>query len=171
VLPGSTASCSNWALRSPNRRSRSTWCPCRSRKLYPAHACLARAVAGLSAGQAIGRLRTAIDAGSARNRYQGLGSARPGVADPFSSLVGEIRQSGMSHVFLQTGHSPQRPDWLAGVVGLELRNVVIKYPFENSHSFPGIQPNSGHRDYSRLSCDVEDTQLRASCRDRARAAQ
>src|SRR6266496_3305671 len=29
-----------------------------------AHACLARAVAGLSAGQAIGRLRTAIDAGT-----------------------------------------------------------------------------------------------------------
>jgi uncharacterized protein with beta-barrel porin domain len=25
--------------------------------------------------------------------------------------------------------------------------------------FPGIQPNSGHRDYSRLNCDVGDTQL------------
>jgi hypothetical protein len=42
--------------------------------------------------------------------------------------------------------------------GLELRNVVAKYPFERSHRFPGIQPNSGHRDYSRLSCGVEDTQ-------------
>ena len=43
-------------------------------------------------------------------------------------------------------------DWLAEQVGLELRNVVAKYPFERSHGFPGIQPNSGHRDYSRLSC-------------------
>jgi hypothetical protein len=25
------------------------------------------------------------------------------------------------------------------------------------HRFPGIQPNSGHRDYSRLSCGVADT--------------
>jgi len=31
---------------------------------------------------------------------------------------------------------------------LELRDVVAKYPFESSHRFPVIQPNSGHRDYS-----------------------
>jgi hypothetical protein len=31
----------------------------------------------------------------------------------------------------------QRPDCVAGVVGLELRNVVAKYPFERSHRFPG----------------------------------
>jgi hypothetical protein len=42
---------------------------------------------------------------------------------------------------------------VAGHVGLELRNVVAKYPFERSHRFPGIQPNSGRRDYSRSSCD------------------
>jgi hypothetical protein len=48
---------------------------------------------------------------------------------------------------------------VAGVGGLELKNVGAKYPFENSHRFPGIQPNSGHRDHSRLSCGVEDTQL------------
>ena len=36
---------------------------------------------------------------------------------------------------------------------VELRNVVAKYPFERSHRFPVIQPNSGHRDYSRSSCD------------------
>src|SRR5258708_17844943 len=41
----------------------------------------------------------------------------------------------------------------------DLRYVVANYPFERSHSFPGIQPNSGHRDYSRFSCDVWDTQL------------
>jgi len=45
------------------------------------------------------------------------------------------------------------------VVGFELRNVVTNYPFESSCRFPGIQPNSGHRDYSRLSCSVGDTQL------------
>jgi hypothetical protein len=28
------------------------------------------------------------------------------------------------------------------VVGLELRNVVVKYPIESSHRFPRIQPKS-----------------------------
>jgi hypothetical protein len=46
-------------------------------------------------------------------------------------------------------------DCVAGVVGLELRNVVANYPFV----FRGIKPNSGHRDYSRLSCGVGETQL------------
>src|SRR6266566_9270694 len=41
----------------------------------------------------------------------------------------------------------------------ELRNVGANYPFERSHRFAGIQPNSGHRDYSRLSCGVGETQL------------
>src|SRR5262249_34232437 len=40
-----------------------------------------------------------------------------------------------------------------GHVRLKLRNVVTKYPFERLHRFPVIQPNSGHRDYSRSSCD------------------
>src|SRR5262245_6192828 len=53
----------------------------------------------------------------------------------------------------------QRPHCLAGHVRLELRNVVAKYPFERAHGFPRIQPNSGHRDYSRLSCGVRETQL------------
>jgi hypothetical protein len=64
-----------------------------------------------------------------------------------------------SHVFLQTGHSPKRQHCLAGVVGLELGNVVAKYPFERPHKFPGIQPNSGHRDCSRLSCRAGEMQL------------
>src|SRR5436190_20896023 len=34
----------------------------------------------------------------------------------------------------------------------DLRNVVANYLFEGSHRFAGIQPNSGQRDYSRLSC-------------------
>src|SRR5262249_55194674 len=38
-----------------------------------------------------------------------------------------------------------------------LRNVVAKYPFERSHRFPVIQPNSGRRDYSRSSCDGGST--------------
>ena len=52
-----------------------------------------------------------------------------------------------------------RLDCLAGHVRLELRNVVANYPFERSHRFPEIQPNSGHGDYSRLSCGAGDTQL------------
>ena|SRR5436309_5340418 len=41
----------------------------------------------------------------------------------------------------------------------DLRNVVVNYPFERAHRFAGIQPNSGHRDYSRLSCGVGQMQL------------
>ena len=52
-----------------------------------------------------------------------------------------------------------RQDWLAGHVRLELRNVVANYPFERSHRFAGIQPNSGHRDCSRLSCGGGETGL------------
>ena len=36
-------------------------------------------------------------------------------------------------VLNRAGHSPQRPDCLAGHVRLELRNVVAKYLFERSH--------------------------------------
>ena len=54
---------------------------------------------------------------------------------------------------------------MAGHVGLELRNVDANYPFERSHRFAGIQPNSGLGDYSRLSCGV------ASRRRGARAAE
>src|SRR5260370_37918756 len=36
----------------------------------------------------------------------------------------------------------------------DLRNVDANYPFERSHRFAGIQPNSGFGDYSRLSCGV-----------------
>jgi hypothetical protein len=50
-------------------------------------------------------------------------------------------------------------DCLAGVGGLELRNVDADYLFERSHGFAGIEPNSGFGDYSRLSCGVGDTQL------------
>ena len=41
----------------------------------------------------------------------------------------------------------------------DLRNVVADYPFESSRRFPGSQPNSGHGDYSRLSCGLGDTEL------------
>src|SRR5258708_3691250 len=55
----------------------------------------------------------------------------------------------------------RRPDCVAGHVGLELGNVVSNYPFERSHRFAGIQPNSGFGDCSRLSCGLGDTQLGA----------
>jgi hypothetical protein len=53
----------------------------------------------------------------------------------------------------------QRPDCVAGHVRFELGNVVANYPFEKSHKFAGIQPNSGDEDQSRLSCGAGDTQL------------
>src|SRR6266403_6327468 len=46
----------------------------------------------------------------------------------------------------------------------DLRNVVANYPFERSHRFAGSQANSGHRDYSPLSCGVGQMQLGSSGR-------
>jgi hypothetical protein len=33
---------------------------------------------------------------------------------------------GISRIFLQAGHAPRRPDWLAGVVRLEVRRETGK---------------------------------------------
>src|SRR6516164_11028506 len=49
---------------------------------------------------------------------------------------------------------PPPVDWLAGHVGLELRNVVANYPFERSHRFAGIQPKLATETISRLSYGV-----------------
>jgi hypothetical protein len=47
---------------------------------------------------------------------------------------------------------------VAGVVGLELRNVGANYPFEKSRRFPAIQPNLVTGDGSRLSaCQKSDS--------------
>src|SRR5215471_15459596 len=63
---------------------------------------------------------------------------------------------------------PPPVDWLAGHVGLELRNVVANYPFESSRGFPGSKPNSGHRDHSRLRCSAGGTQLGPGAASRGR---
>jgi hypothetical protein len=81
--------------------------------------------------------------------------------DPhFSDCIEELLAKPVNGV-----NAPQRPDCVAGHVRLELRNVATKYPFERSHRFPGIQPNFGDRDRSRLSCEVGDTQLGRKCQD------
>jgi hypothetical protein len=41
----------------------------------------------------------------------------------------------------------------------DLRNVAINYPLVRAHRFAGIQPNSGRRDYSRLSCAAGEMPL------------
>jgi hypothetical protein len=64
--------------------------------------------------------------------------------------------------------SLQRPDCVAGHVGFELRNVVANYFFERSRRFPGFQPNSGHRDHSRLRCGAGGTQLGPGAASRGR---
>jgi len=58
-------------------------------------------------------------------------------------------------------------DCVAGHVRLELRNDVANYPFERSNRFPRGRPNFGHRDYSRLSCGVAETQLGPSAAEMA----
>jgi hypothetical protein len=66
--------------------------------------------------------------------------------------------SALAWTVSQKSDSP-RPDCMAGDVRLELRNVVTKYSFERSQRFRQIQPNSGDRDYSRLSCGAWETPL------------
>jgi hypothetical protein len=77
----------------------------------------------------------------------------------WGKVLQETGLAGSEAFAKATERTAQRPDCLAGHVGLELRNVVANYRFEKPHRFPEIQPNSGHGDHSRLSCDGGDTQL------------
>jgi hypothetical protein len=61
---------------------------------------------------------------SATNSPQGIRS----VLDLRTS-IGPAAQEGLCK-------PPQRPDCVAGHVGLELRNVIANYPFESSRGFP-----------------------------------
>jgi hypothetical protein len=79
---------------------------------------------------------------------------------------GPFLQLGPGASSLACGFSSWRPDCVAGHVRFELRNVAKNYLFERSHKFPGIQPNSGRRDYSRLSCSVAETQQLALSMER-----
>src|ERR1700730_2056604 len=66
----------------------------------------------------------------------------------------------MSAVLTHPEITPQRPHCLAGHVGLELANVVLKKPLKcwaNSH---WITEHFGTRDFSRASCQATDLQLR-----------
>jgi hypothetical protein len=78
------------------------------------------------------------------SKKHGLGPMRP----PTPAWVLVARQRRVHH--------PARyreTDCMAGHARLELRDVGAKYPFERSHRFPVIEPNSGHRDYARSKCD------------------
>src|SRR5258707_8070982 len=86
------------------------------------------------------------------------GSQRPGRIRPEQLAAGRFGVPRRVPIRGLTS-SPQRPDCVAGHVGLELSNVEANYPFERSNRFAGIQPNSAFGDYSRLSCGVGDTQL------------
>src|SRR6266542_796145 len=92
---------------------------------------------------------------------------------PQSTPISSDQSSGTKHsrgaFFARVNGQPKpsgvhRDPTAAGHVSLELRNVVAKYDFERSHGFPGIQPNSDHRDHSRLSCAVWETQLGPNAR-------
>jgi len=96
------------------------------------------------------------------------GGVRRAAFSPDGKRIATASQDGTSNPganlllpALRAGHSPQRPDCLAGHVRFELRNVGANYPFESSRGFSGSEPNSGHGDHSRLSCSAGDTQLGA----------
>jgi hypothetical protein len=112
-----------------------------------------------------------IDGGAHQRSEREVGPLRPKsqkIAAQRQILARQL--SGMSGIFLRTGRDLQRLHWLAGHVRLELRNVAANYPFERSRTFPGIQPNVGAKDYSRVRCGVVETQLRPSARISARDA-
>src|SRR6266480_5362276 len=99
----------------------------------------------VSVSQALERIRQAVTKNALPSHTQG-GSRMPELG-PYGSVRGAL-----------SNERPYR----------DLRNVGANYPFERSHRFAGIQPNSGHRDYSRLSCGVGETQLEPS-QDRRRS--
>jgi hypothetical protein len=77
------------------------------------------------------------------------------------------RDRQTSRVFLRTGHTPQRPDCMAGHAGLELRNVDTNYPFESSHRFPEIQPTPA-TETIRVRAATVGGAARAECQDLGR---
>jgi hypothetical protein len=97
-----------------------------------------------------------VNAGSSSVKFQLF--ALDGAAQLTRKIKGQIEGIGTRPRFRASGSFAGshlccgRPDCVAEVVGLELRNVGANYPFEGSHRFAGIQPN--------LSCGVGHTQLR-----------
>ena len=69
-------------------------------------------------------------------------------------LRGSLSVYELIHAATSPADPTRRPDCLAGVEGLELRNVDANYLFERLHRFAAIQPNSGFGDHSRLSCSA-----------------
>jgi hypothetical protein len=135
----------------------------------------------IAAGKRRERLRPQQAMGI-RNRANGSHHARPAykwspaASRAIGSATDNCRQSiprqyrgspfqlGPGASSLACGFSSWRPDCVAGHVRFELRNVAANYPFERSHKFPEMKPNSGRRDYSCLSCGVAATQLGPSAR-------
>jgi hypothetical protein len=90
----------------------------------------------VSVSQALERIRQAVTKNALPSHTQG-GSRMPELG-PYGSVRGAL-----------SNERPYR----------DLRNVAANYPFERSHRLAGIQPNSGHRDYSRLSCAAGEMPL------------
>src|SRR5256886_13088527 len=90
----------------------------------------------VSVSQALERIRQAVTKNALPSHTQG-GSRMPELG-PYGSVRGAL-----------SNERPYR----------DLRNVAINYPFVRAHRFAGIQPNSGRRDYSRLSCAAGEMPL------------
>jgi hypothetical protein len=59
------------------------------------------------------------------------GEALTVLARSLSGLMPRASSAGLSRLFFRPGHGSQRPDWLAGHIGLELPNprttIYLKY--------------------------------------------
>ncbi len=70
-----------------------------------------------------------------------------------SLFVGAVGLRGQT---LASKYDSWRPDWLAGLRGLELRNDGPKYRFEMSRGFSAIQPKLGREGLSEVSDDMRE---------------
>ena len=70
-----------------------------------------------------------------------------------------IEVNGYNMAYEELGHRPQRPDWLAGVVRLELRNLSARNPFELRRGFLSDLAKRMFRDVSSVSGALATLQL------------
>ena len=165
--PCRVSPCKNLRLSRSSPPKARSWASLHTTQCQPTFGHLARSVFGSStsgAARSGGAVRRTARPGDGSRSWRMTFSPGPASFIPGPKSASPSRTRGGSRV----------PEWgpLGSVRGAlsnerpyrDLRNVVAKYPLERSHGFPRIQPNSVHRDYSRLRCGVGETQLGPSTR-------
>ena len=106
----------------------------------------ADALEKMTAGE-IDRLRRQVEA--LKNEITKLREAGEQLAQMITALKAAEPETRAPVSSAYWYSDPTEMSFGIGHVGLELRNVGTKYPFERSHRFLGIGPNFGDGDRSR----------------------